>query len=76
MNYGLHVIQFPSGRFGYAGSIPSNLGELVPAGVSDVMAGRVCGRAADGTLVTVKFPSFETRDDAIAHATGRGARPI
>ena len=30
-NVSLHIIEFPSGRFGYVGSIPTDLGKKVPA---------------------------------------------
>ena len=39
-NVGLHVIKFPSGRYGYVGSVPSSLGNEVKANRSDIMGGR------------------------------------
>ena len=61
-NFGVHIIQYPSGRFGFVGSLPSCLG--VPAtSFADAMAGR-----------TVQFPSFDTRKDAIDHAAKFGVK--
>ena len=59
-NLGVHVIQFPSGRYGFVGTLPSSLG--IPAtSAADAMSGR-----------KTKFPSFETRQDAIDHAASQG----
>lgn len=66
MNLGLHVIQFPSKRFGFVGHIPGELGVAVKPTKEDIMAGRI-HYAADGSAWTMKFPSFETRDEAVAH---------
>lgn len=74
-NLGLRVHEFPSGRFGYVGSVPSALGEWVPATESDVMGGRAT-RAADGSLVAIRFPSFATAEEAIAHAHAKGFEPM
>lgn len=67
----LHVIQFPSGRYGFVGSVPKALGDIVPATRSDVMGGRAF-RNEYGEIVTVKFPSFSTEDEARDFASYHG----
>lgn len=67
----LYVIQFPSKRFGYVGSIPTALGSEIPADASAVMGGRA-HRAADGSLVEWKFPTFDTESAALAFAASKG----
>jgi hypothetical protein len=59
-NLGVHVIQFPSGRFGFVGTLPVSLGAPATS-AADAMAGR-----------KVKFPVFETKQAALDHATERG----
>ena len=66
-----NIIQFPSGRFGFVGNLPAPLGDKVSATKEDVMAGRAW-RDEDGTTVTIKFPSFTTREEAIEHMRSRG----
>jgi len=70
-NLGLHVIQFPSGRFGFVGSIPTALATMRPATTADVMGGR-CFRGADGTLQAWQFPVFDSAEDARAFAASKG----
>jgi len=65
MNLGLHIIQFPSKRFGFVGTIPAILGHEVPATTAAVMGGRSFFNA-EGNLVEIKFPSFETEAEAKA----------
>jgi hypothetical protein len=72
MNYGLHIIRFPSGRFGFAGSLPHSLGNLVPATTADIMDGRACGTDEEGHALTLRFPSFGTREEAVDYAAVRG----
>jgi hypothetical protein len=71
-NLGIHVIEFPSKRFGYVGSLPPALGEMVPATTADIMGGRAYTHPTTGDVLTIKFPSFETRSEAIAHAIAHG----
>jgi hypothetical protein len=71
-NLGCHVIKFPSGRWGYVGNVPANLGDVVPASTSDVMGGRAHRNAA-GELVTIKLRSFPTEPEARAFAAAQGA---
>lgn len=69
-NLGLHVISFPTGRFGFRGTVPGLLGTMVPATTDDIMGGRAFTH--NGKTVTTKFPSFETREAAIQFAKDRG----
>lgn len=69
-NLGLHIIKFPSGRYGYVGSIPTALGAEVKADRSAVMGGRSFYNAA-GDLVEWKFPTFDTEADAREFAASR-----
>lgn len=75
MNLGLHVIRFPSGRFGYVGAVPHALCESILADRSAVMGGRAFS-APDGTLREWKAPSFPTEAEAVAFAKGRGFSPM
>lgn len=68
---GCHVIDFPSKRWGYVGSIPTVLGTEVPASKADVMGCR-SHRNAAGDLVTWKFPTFDSKAEAVAFAAERG----
>ena len=70
-NLGVHITRFPSGRFGFVGSLPIALGGFVPATTGDVMGGRAM-RDDSGALVAPKFPAFETEAEARAHAAERG----
>jgi hypothetical protein len=70
-NLGLHVIKFPSGKFGFVGSIPAALGYDVPADTSAVMGGRSYTNAA-GDLVERKFPVFDTEQAARDFAKSKG----
>lgn len=73
-NLGLHIIQFPSGRYGFVGSIPAALGQEVPATTAAVMGCRT-HYAADGSLVEWKFPVFDTEQAAREFAQARGFTP-
>jgi hypothetical protein len=70
-NLGLHVIKFPSGRFGFVGSIPLALGYDVPATTAAIMGGRTYTNAA-GECVERKFPTFETETEAREFAKSKG----
>lgn len=70
-NLGLHVIKYPTGKYGYVGSIPQALGEEVPASAADVMAGRWYTNAEGQTVIT-KFPIFSTSAEAVTFAEGKG----
>lgn len=71
MNYGLHIIQFPSGRYGFVGSIPRVLGSEVPASTAAVMGQRAY-RNTEGEIVELKFPVFATEAEARAFVTSKG----
>lgn len=69
--YGLHVIQFPSGKFGYVGSIPSELGYYTEElRQSDWLAGNI--KEIDGVNKALRFPVFVSESDAIAYAESKG----
>jgi hypothetical protein len=71
MNYGLHILHFPSGKYGFVGSVPSVLGTEVAASKAAVM-GQRSYRNAEGALVELKFPAFETETGARAFAASKG----
>ena len=62
-----HLIQYPSGRFGYVGSVPTSLSDMVPATVSDIMAGRAIKGFAP------KWHVHDTVANAVADAQNVGA---
>ena len=70
-NMGCHVIEFPSKKWGYVGSIPTSLGTEVPATKEAVMGCR-SHRNAAGELVEWKFPVFATKAAAIEFAASHG----
>ena len=70
-NLGLHIIKFPSGRFGFVGSIPGALGHEVAASRAAVMGCRSYYNAA-GELVEMKFPTFESEQEARDFAASKG----
>jgi hypothetical protein len=65
-----HAIKFPSGRWGYVGSIPLVLGELVPADRSAVLGCRTI-RGENGPMM-FKAKTFETETEARDYATIQG----
>ncbi len=71
-NLGIHFIQYPTGRFGFVGTLPYELGSEVKASGDDIRAGRFTTKNEDGETVTIKFPTFETIQEAINHADARG----
>ena len=70
----LTVIQFPSGRFGFVGSVPTALCAAIPATRSDVAGGRAF-RGDDGSFLTWKSPVFDNEADALEFARGKGFAP-
>ena len=70
-NLGLHVMQFPSGKWGYRGSVPSILGTEVPATTNDILGCRT-HRDANGKPAVWNFPVFETCSAAVEFAKARG----
>ena len=71
MKLGLHIIRFPSGRFGYVGFIPHALCQAIPADKSAILGGRAF-RAASGELLEWKAPAFDSAQEARAFAADRG----
>jgi hypothetical protein len=65
------IIQYPTKRFGYVGSVPPVLGDVVKATTADIMGGRAF-TCPDGTAGTMKFPSFETEAEARTFAASKG----
>lgn len=68
---GLHIIKFPSNRFGYVGSLPVCLAAEIPATEADILGCR-CHRNEAGNLMAWKFPTFETEDAARTFAISKG----
>jgi hypothetical protein len=75
MNYGLHIIKAPSGRYTYVGAVPAALCAIVPASKADVMGGRAY-ESVDGDLVTAKPLSFASHGEAWDTAIYAGFEPI
>ena len=77
-NCGLHVIKNPPSaakKYSYVGAIPKVLGYEVKANMSDVMGGRAF-KNSDGDVVTIKFPSFDSVNDAHEYANARGVHVV
>ena len=72
----LHIIQFPSGRFGYVGSVPTDICEPVPADRAAILGQRAFSDPETNKPMMWKAPSFETVEAAITHAKDRGHSPI
>ena len=72
---GLHVIQFPSGRWGFVGSIPTDLATAAPATKSAILGCRAWRCPETGAAMEWKFPTFETEGAAIAFARSKGHAP-
>jgi hypothetical protein len=72
----LHIIQFPSGRFGYVGSIPTDICEQVPADRAAILGQRAFSDPETNDPMMWKAPGFETVAAAIAHAKACGHSPM
>ena len=72
----LHIIQFPSGRFGYVGPIRTDLGDKVPAERAAVLGRRSFRDPKTGCSMMWTFPSFGTVEGAIAHAKEHDHSPM
>ena len=69
-NLGIHVIKFPSGRYGFVGPLPITLCDVFnPPSTADIMAGRTIEK--DGETVTPHWPSFSTWEEAVKYAASR-----
>jgi hypothetical protein len=75
MNYGLHIIDTPAGRYVYVGSVPAALCSIVPASKADVMGGRAYANVY-GDMVTAKPLSFASYGEAWDAAVYAGFEPI
>ena len=71
---GLHIIQFPSGRWGYVGAVPTALCEAVPANKAAILGCRAW-RGEDGHVYEWKDPTFDSREAAETFAKDRGFSP-
>lgn len=67
---GLHVIEFPSGRFGYVGSIPVSCCRRLIADSSAVFGGRAVREGDE--LVEYRTMTFDTEQEALDHAASCG----
>ena len=65
-----HIIKFPSGRWGYAGTIPLRLGELVTADMPAVLGCRTI--PGENGPMMFKAKTFETETEARNYATIQG----
>ena len=70
-NLGLHIDHFPSGKYGYIGSIPTALATVTKADTAAVMGGRAW-QDDTGALVMWKFPLFDTYAAALEFAQSKG----
>ncbi len=66
-NLGLHVIQFPSGKFGYVGSVPADI--YYVDGATDK---QIADAKQFGESFGPKRRIFATREDAVDFATSKG----
>jgi hypothetical protein len=68
-NLGLHVIQFPSGKYGYVGTVPIDLAFIdpTPEQVNNLQFGERFGP---------KKRTFENKDLAITYAKIKGYKVI
>ena len=66
MKLGLHVIEYPSGRFGFAGEVPARLAYVMNDGspVSEEMYNNIRSFGIGLFGNRVKTLSFETREEA------------
>lgn len=71
MNLGTHIHQFPSGRFGFVGNLPTVLAEIVPATTGDILGCRSF-KDADGNLKAYRFPVYGTASEARKAAADAG----
>lgn len=70
---GLHVIKFPSGKYGYVGSIPVDCCRRLKADRSAIMGCRAVREGEE--LVEYRTMVFETQKEALDHAFNCGHEP-
>ena len=71
MNYGIHIIKYPTGLYGLVGTLPYELGNEAKPSKEDIMGGRFTTNQK-GETVTIKFPTFNNVQDVITHVERRG----
>lgn len=67
----LVIMDFPSGRWGYVGSIPTILCKKIKATSSALLGGRAW-KEDDGKFYEWKVPTFETKEEAVSFAEENG----
>jgi len=75
MNYRVHIIDTPAGRYTYVGSVPAALCDIVAASKADVMGGRAY-KNVYGDLITAKPRVFSSYGEAWDTAISFGFEPI
>ncbi len=65
-----HILKFPSGRWGYVGSIPLCMGELVPANTPAVLGCRTI--TGENGPMMFRAKTFETENEARNFAAIQG----
>lgn len=66
-NLGCHIIQFPSDRWGFVGSVPSELALWRHATEADVLGQRA--QFAGDILIAPVLPTFDTEHEAREYAS-------
>lgn len=66
----LHIIEYPTHKYGYVGKVPADLFNLVPATPQHIMGGRYLEK--DGVTFGIQAMGFDTKADAIAFAESKG----
>jgi len=71
-----HIIQFPSGRFGFVGVVPFALkfaaDRITPAEVRACMSDTIARQLAEGRGGYLRLLTWATRDEALRYARARG----
>lgn len=70
-NLDVHINKFPTGRYGFVGTLPRALGNEVPADRAAILGQRWYENDAGDTVMT-KFPTFATAREAQKHIRNRG----
>lgn len=69
-----HLIKFPTGKYGYVGSIPVELGDILPADVHAILGCRTFMQ--DGRPMMFKAKIFNTEAEARNFAASKGVTVI
>jgi hypothetical protein len=72
MDLGLHVMEYPTGRFGYVGSVPTTLAFTAPDGgpADPAEVEKACSFGQ--RFGKVKSRTFATKEEAVAFASEHG----